>query len=94
MLYKKYTSLRVTDKPCQTFPVIPPSTTTPPPTSGYDCDANNPCTPENIHNGNFYFPHHDVAKFVQCDAHGGCFVMHCAPGTIWDPNLNTCNHAS
>ncbi|KAK2157278.1 hypothetical protein LSH36_194g05092 [Paralvinella palmiformis] len=71
----------------------PSSTTTESSETGYDCDANNPCTPENIDEGNFYFPHHDPEKFVQCDEHGGCFVMPCAPGTVWDPEAYTCNHA-
>ena len=58
---------------------------------GYNCDDNNPCTPENIAAGRFYWPHSDPTKFVQCDAHGGCFVMPCGPGTVWDPVAYTCN---
>jgi hypothetical protein len=58
---------------------------------GYDCEDNNPCTDENIANGHFYHPHHNPNKFVQCDEHGGCFVMDCPPGLVWDPEAYTCN---
>ena len=60
------------------------------------CDAfvfSNPCTPENIKNGNFYHAHHDETKFVQCDEWGGCFVMPCGPGTVWNQEALTCVHA-
>ena len=58
----------------------------------YNCDDNNPCTPENIDDGNFYWPAEDDDHFVQCDEHGGCFVMPCAPGTEWNQELETCDH--
>jgi len=64
-----------------------------PPGGGYNCKTNNPCTPENIAAGNFYFPHDDPKMFVQCDAFGGCFEMPCGPGTEWDQDALTCNHA-
>ncbi|KAK2157276.1 hypothetical protein LSH36_194g05095 [Paralvinella palmiformis] len=71
----------------------PSWSTTSTPTTGYDCDANNPCTPENVEQGNYYFPHRDPDKFVQCDAHGGCLVKHCDPGTVWDPDITACIRA-
>jgi len=43
--------------------------------------------------GNYYFPHRDPDKFVQCDAHGGCLVKHCDLGTVWDPDLTACIRA-
>ncbi len=58
---------------------------------GYNCDDNNPCTQENIDNGDFYWPHEDEDKFVQCDEWGQCFVMECPPGLVWDPVAYTCN---
>jgi len=57
----------------------------------YDCGDNNPCTQENIDAGRFYFPHHVVTNFVQCSAHGQCWVMPCAPGTEWNQELQTCD---
>ena len=58
----------------------------------FECATNNPCSRESIAaNGGFYFPHCILTKFVQCDNHGGCFDMPCAPGTVWDASRNTCN---
>jgi len=60
------------------------------------CGGNNPCTEEDIFGnprfpgGQFYFPHCDPTKFVQCDAHGGCFDRPCAPGTGWSNDAYTC----
>ena len=57
----------------------------------FNCDDRNPCTQENIDAGKFYFPNDDATKFVQCDQWGGCFIMPCGPGTVWDPVAYTCN---
>ena len=51
----------------------------------------NPCTKENIDNKDFYHPHHDETKFVQCDEWGGCFVMPCPPGLIFNPKIDVCD---
>ena len=59
----------------------------------YDCESSNPCTDENIKEGNFYHPHHDSTSFVQCDEHGGCFVRDCPKDTEWDQDALTCVHA-
>jgi len=72
-------------------PTPPPPATQPP--TGYTCAAPSPCTPENIAGNGYYFPHVDPKKFIQCDAHGGCFEMACAPGTVWDDRIKTCNFA-
>ena len=61
--------------------------------SGYNCGNNNPCTAENIQDGNFYWAAEDPANFVQCDEHGGCFVMPCGPCTEWSQEKQTCDHA-
>ena len=61
---------------------------------GYNCDDNSPCTPENIANGNFYWPAEDAEHFVQCDGNGGCWVRPCGPGTEWSQELQTCGYAS
>ena len=54
----------------------------------------NPCNSETIEeNGGYYFPHHEETNFVQCDDHGGCFVMPCGPDTKWDQEAYTCVHA-
>lgn len=58
----------------------------------HTCTENNPCTPENIANENFYHTHCEPTMFVQCDAFGGCFEMPCAPGTVWDQDAYTCVH--
>lgn len=57
----------------------------------YDCS--NPCTVEGYDNYHpfcydtgSYNPH----QYIQCDRWGGCFNMHCAPGTKWSLNLNQC----
>ena len=55
---------------------------------GYNCDDNNPCTPENAAAGEFYFPHEDPTKFVQCSEWGQCYVMDCGPGTEWNPAVD------
>ena len=57
---------------------------------GYDCDENNPCTPQNAAAGKFYFPHDNPSKFVQCSQWGQCYVMSCGVGTEWDSNVNNC----
>lgn len=57
----------------------------------YNCTDRNPCTPENINNGDFYFAADDPNQFIQCDAFGGCFVMSCPPGLVWDQDLLTCS---
>ena len=68
----------------------------------FDCDDNNPCThaniyhlhqiDDNLHNPQFYFPHCDPEKFVQCDAFYQCWNMPCAPGTAWSVEKNACDH--
>ena len=49
-----------------------------------------PCTPENAASGEFYFPHGDATKFIQCSEWGQCYVMPCAPGTEWNTAVNNC----
>lgn len=56
----------------------------------YDCGQFSPCANPN---GQFYYPHHEITKFVQCDAFGGCFVKDCGPGTVYNPDLFVCVHA-
>ncbi|MEX1363673.1 MAG: calcium-binding EGF-like domain-containing protein, partial [Nannocystaceae bacterium] len=57
----------------------------------YTCAANNPCTPENIAAGLFYFPHPNASQFVQCSGFGDqCFEMPCFPGSQWDQALLNC----
>lgn len=57
----------------------------------YNCAEKSPCTPENIANGDFYHPTCDPSRFVQCDEFGGCFVMPCPPGLVWDQEDLTCD---
>ena len=52
------------------------------------CARSNPCTPENAAAGEFYFPHEDPTKFVQCSEWGQCYIMDCGPGTEWNPDIN------
>ncbi|KAK7095218.1 uncharacterized protein [Littorina saxatilis] len=53
----------------------------------------NPCTPEAIANGQFYFTYSpDDTKFIQCDEWGQSWVMPCAPGTVWSQDAYTCIH--
>ena len=58
----------------------------------YWCEffCSNPCTPENAADGEFYFPHHDSDKFVQCSEWGQCYIMQCPPGTNWNPAVTNC----
>ena len=38
-----------------------------------------------------YYPYpNDCSKFIQC-AHGLANIMHCGPGTVFNPNLNVCD---
>ena len=62
--------------------------------AGYNCDSNSPCTAENIAAGDLYWPAEEAASFVQCDAHGGCWVRPCASGSRWNQLLLTCEHAT
>jgi len=71
-------------------PTDPPASTAP--DTAYNCDDKNPCTPENIAAGLFYFPAEDSAKFIQCSQWGQCFVMPCPDGLVWDAKLLTCNY--
>ncbi|XP_042234427.1 peritrophin-1-like isoform X2 [Homarus americanus] len=58
-----------------------PSTTTRPHFPCVDCSS-----------GQQYFQHPtDCHKFIQCAPYGPQ-EMPCAPGTVWDQNLLTCNH--
>ncbi|XP_070177038.1 uncharacterized protein [Littorina saxatilis] len=51
----------------------------------------NPCTPQAIANGWFYFTYNpDQTKFIQCDEWGNAWVMPCAPTTIWSQGHYTC----
>jgi len=70
-----------------------PTTTTSQPGGGtsYDCEDNNPCTPENIEKERFYFPGPTPGQFVQCSQWGQCYVMNCQPGLVWDDEAYTCN---
>ena len=45
---------------------------TAPPSDGetYDCEAKNPCHPENTAVNGYYYPHHEESKYIQCDAWG------------------------
>ena len=45
---------------------------------------------ENIAAGEFYWPHPNPSKFVQCDEWGGCFVMPCPPGLTWQQEVKVC----
>jgi len=56
----------------------------------YDCETNNPCTPENAAMGLFYFPAADPATFLQCSEFGQCYVLPCPPGLVWSQPLLTC----
>ena len=62
----------------------------------HDCDTGycgNPCTAENVEDGNFYHEHcTEDDKFIQCDDRGGCFVMPCASGTVWSQKHQVCVH--
>lgn len=39
-----------------------------------------------------YLPHEsDCSKFIQC-ANGVPVTQNCGPNTVWNPNINTCDH--
>ncbi len=57
----------------------------------YNCTDRNPCTPENILAGSFYFAADDPGRFIQCAPNGACFIMQCGPGESWDPSSTACN---
>lgn len=56
----------------------------------YNCADRNPCTPENIDAGLFYFSADDPARFIQCDIFGGCYEMFCPEGLVWNQSVITC----
>ncbi|ESN98284.1 hypothetical protein HELRODRAFT_193029 [Helobdella robusta] len=59
----------------------------------YNCDRNKPCTQYFRDRGQYYFAYDaSNSKFVQCNEWGGCFVMPCAPGTVWSSEAYTCIH--
>jgi len=53
------------------------------------CDYN-PCTPEAIAAGKFFFEHCKKRKYLQCDAFGQCFTKKCPKGTVWKQEFGTC----
>eukprot|EP00565_Helicotheca_tamesis_P000476 CAMPEP_0185723238 /NCGR_PEP_ID=MMETSP1171-20130828/149_1 /TAXON_ID=374046 /ORGANISM="Helicotheca tamensis, Strain CCMP826" /LENGTH=200 /DNA_ID=CAMNT_0028390907 /DNA_START=98 /DNA_END=700 /DNA_ORIENTATION=+ len=69
----------------------PTSTPTSMPTEdGFDCDNKNPCDPL-FTPFEYYYPYVEEDKFVQCDAHGGCYVRPCPEiDEVWDKDLKTC----
>lgn len=50
----------------------------------------NPCTPQAISAGRFFFPHPDPTKYIQCDMWGDAFVNSCPPKLNWNAYLETC----
>jgi hypothetical protein len=76
-----------------THPTTRHTTTTSPPGEGpyKDCELNNPCTDGSTAGGDFYYPHEDPTKYVQCSEWGQCYIMNCSAGLIWDDVNNTCN---
>ncbi|KAL3852392.1 hypothetical protein ACJMK2_016043 [Sinanodonta woodiana] len=50
----------------------------------------NPCTPQNIHGNNLFFPHPDPTKFIQCDLWGDVFVNACPTNLVWNQYYKTC----
>uniref|UniRef100_A0A7S4HIW9 Chitin-binding type-2 domain-containing protein n=1 Tax=Odontella aurita TaxID=265563 RepID=A0A7S4HIW9_9STRA len=74
---------------------------TPPPPAAPPCSGPsrcpNPCA--EMPAGDFYSPHCDDTaehRFLQCSAHGECWEMPCAEGTVWDddsPPVGICNRA-
>ena len=61
--------------------------------NGYDCMTNSPCSPLLTAGVYHYAYQGDASSFVQCDAWGGCWVMPCAPGTVFNAAIQTCVHA-
>eukprot|EP00567_Pseudictyota_dubia_P011819 CAMPEP_0197464678 /NCGR_PEP_ID=MMETSP1175-20131217/64145_1 /TAXON_ID=1003142 /ORGANISM="Triceratium dubium, Strain CCMP147" /LENGTH=155 /DNA_ID=CAMNT_0043000663 /DNA_START=81 /DNA_END=548 /DNA_ORIENTATION=- len=54
-------------------------------------ECRNRCKSKDVAAGDFYRPHcSDETKYQQCDASGGCFERHCAPGTVWSDAAETC----
>eukprot|EP00565_Helicotheca_tamesis_P004411 CAMPEP_0185723420 /NCGR_PEP_ID=MMETSP1171-20130828/270_1 /TAXON_ID=374046 /ORGANISM="Helicotheca tamensis, Strain CCMP826" /LENGTH=159 /DNA_ID=CAMNT_0028391119 /DNA_START=108 /DNA_END=587 /DNA_ORIENTATION=+ len=70
---------------------IPSSMPTSAPTPyTFNCDDKNPCDPL-FTAYEYYYPHVEEDKFVQCDAHGGCYVRPCPEiDEVWDKELKTC----
>jgi hypothetical protein len=40
----------------------------------------------------FYFASKSVKHFIQCDEHGGSFLMKCRENTVWCQKKLTCDH--
>ncbi|XP_067667789.1 uncharacterized protein [Haliotis asinina] len=60
---------------------------------GVPCGRYNPCTRENIANGNLYHPYPpDPSKFVQCDVFGAATIISCPLGLVWNDAFKTCTH--
>lgn len=60
----------------------------------YTCEAgsSNPCTAANIAAGLLYHSYDDDARyFIQCDVSGGCHVLPCREGTVWDQQRRACS---
>ena len=62
--------------------------------TGYDCDANNPCNPLQTQGVFHYAYYQGDTQFVQCDAWGGCYVMPCGLGTVFNPDTQACETAT
>ncbi len=58
----------------------------------FDCATQNPCTAENVANGQFYFAASAGDQYyIQCTEALECYEVSCAPGTYWDVSAKACN---
>ena len=59
--------------------------------SGYTCTmANNPCAPTLAIPGQYYYPHAEAGKFIQCGPAGLCYEKNCPAGLTWNVSSTTC----
>mmetsp|Transcript_16047 Transcript_16047/g.35715 ORF Transcript_16047/g.35715 Transcript_16047/m.35715 type:complete len:445 (+) Transcript_16047:93-1427(+) len=61
------------------------------PCRGIPPEAYNPCTYDNVMQGNMFHPHWDEShKYIECYPNGNCFIGDCPEGSRWNQHRELC----
>ena len=54
-------------------------------------EVSNPCTPQALSAGTYFFPHPcDHDKYIHCDIAGNYYIQMCPAGMFFDPAIFVC----